>query len=80
MGFFEAAFLCAVALVMIPRSRWRAEQKVLAISSLGDRIGWDLDIGVGIEGGFDGVAGLVVGIIDEQPDPPAAPVLTIPVQ
>ena len=31
----------------------------------------DLDIGVGIESGFDGIAGLVEGIIDEEPNPDA---------
>ena len=32
----------------------------------------DLDIGVGVEGGFDGIAGLVVGIVDEEPHPDPA--------
>ena len=32
----------------------------------------DLDVGVGIEGGDDGVAGLVVGIVDEEPHPDPA--------
>ena len=32
----------------------------------------DLDIGVGVEGGYDGIAGLVVGIVDEQPHPDPA--------
>jgi len=32
----------------------------------------DLDIGVGIEGGLSGIAGLVVGIVDEEPHPDPA--------
>ena len=32
----------------------------------------DLDIGVGVEGGFDRIAGLVVGIVDEEPHPDPA--------
>ena len=32
----------------------------------------DLDVGVGIEGGFDRIAGLVVGIVDEEPHPDPA--------
>ena len=32
----------------------------------------DLDIGVGIEGGLNGIAGLVVGIVDEEPHPDPA--------
>ena len=32
----------------------------------------DLDVGVGIEGGDDRIAGLVVGIVDEEPNPDPA--------
>jgi hypothetical protein len=32
----------------------------------------DLDIGVGIEGGLNGIAGLIVGIVDEEPHPDPA--------
>ena len=53
-----------------PKSKMKSKMDQLPI---GERVEQtDLDIGVGIEGGFDGIAGLVVGIVDEQPHPDPA--------